>query len=74
MSSTLGAIGAKYLHSQTAFAFAAAPATYGSGVVYVLGSHHVISYWWLALALCCAALPLAVLLNMQRHARAVRTA
>jgi hypothetical protein len=74
MPRTPAATGAKYVHTQIAFAFAAAPTTYGSGVVYVLGSHHVISYWWLALTLCWAAIPLAVLLSLQRHERATRTA
>jgi hypothetical protein len=74
MPGTPAATGAKHFHPHIAFAFAAAPTTYGSGVAYVLGSHHVISYWWLVLTLCWAVIPLAVFLGLQRYARAMRTA
>jgi hypothetical protein len=74
MPATPAAVGDRYFHPHIAFAFAAAPAAYGSGVVYILGSHHVISYWWLALTLCLAVIPPAAFLGLQRYAHAMRTA
>ena len=44
-----------------AFAFAVAPVTFGSAIVCVLAGRHIISYWWLALTLGWAIVPLLVL-------------
>ena len=43
------------------FAVTLAPVTAGGAVIGELASHHVLGYWWLAVPLGCAAVPLAVL-------------
>jgi hypothetical protein len=57
-----------------AFAFALAPVIFGSLVVYLLASNHLISYWWLALTLGWAVIPLAILVRALRYARRVQPA
>jgi hypothetical protein len=57
-----------------AFAVAMTPVTLGSLVVYVLASNHLISYWWLAVALGWAIVPLAILVRARRYARRVQPA
>ena len=43
------------------FAVTLAPVTAGGAVIGELASRHVLGYWWLAVPLGCAAVPLAVL-------------
>jgi hypothetical protein len=57
-----------------AFAFAAAPVTFGSAAVCALAGNRLISYWWLALTLGWAVVPLAVLARADRCQRQVRAA
>jgi len=52
-----------------AFAFAVAPVTFGSAIVCVLAGKHIISYWWLALTLGWAIVPLLVLARAHRYER-----
>jgi hypothetical protein len=61
--------GARLTQLHMAFAFAVTPVTFGSLVIYVLASHHLISYWWLAFTLGWAIVPLGILLRSPRHAR-----
>lgn len=65
---------AKLIRMQIAFAFAAAPATFGTVVVVALGSRHAISYWWLAFSLGWIVVPLSVYLRTQRFVRRLRSA
>ena len=57
-----------------AFAFAVAPVTFGSAIVCVLAGKHIISYWWLALTLGWAIVPLAVLARTRRCERQAQQA
>jgi hypothetical protein len=57
-----------------AFAFALAPVTLGSLVVYVLASNHLISHWWLALTFGWAIVPLVILVRAHGYARRVHQA
>jgi hypothetical protein len=61
--------GAKLIRMQIAIALATVPATFGTAVACVLAGNHLISYWWLAVTLGSAGVPLAVFLRMQRYAR-----
>jgi len=74
MPRTPASAAAKLIRMQVAFALAAAPATFGTAVICVLASNHLVSYWWLALTLGWAGVPLAVFLRMDRSARQVRAA
>jgi hypothetical protein len=44
------------------FAVTLAPVTFGGAVIYLLARDHVLGYWWLALPLGGAVVPLAVLI------------
>ena len=61
MPRTPASAGVKLNNMYIAFAFAVAPVTFGSAIVCVLAGKHIISYWWLALTLGWAIVPLAVL-------------
>ena len=50
-------------------ALAAAPVTFGNAVAGALAVSHVISWWWLAVTLGWAAIPLAVFARSVRYAR-----
>lgn len=73
MPGTSPSVGAKLARMQIVFALAAVPATFGTAVVCVLGINHFISYWWLALCLGWAVIPLSVFLHVQRYLRRVRS-
>jgi hypothetical protein len=73
MPRTPASAAAKLIRMQVAFALAA-PATFGTAVICVLASNHLVSYWWLALTLGWAGVPLAVFPRMDRSARQVRAA
>ncbi len=66
--------GAKLAQMYVAFAFALAPVTFGSLIVYVLANHHLISYWWLALTFGWATVPLAILVRALRYGRRIQRA
>jgi hypothetical protein len=51
------------------FALTLAPAVFGSAVLYTLGRHHVLGYWWVSVPLGFLAAPLAILLSGLRTAR-----
>ena len=57
-----------------AFAFAVAPVAFGSAAVCALAGNRLISYWWLALTLGWAVVPLAVLARGNRYQRQARVA
>lgn len=59
----------KLTRMSVAYGVALAPVGLGSAVVYVFASHHLISYWWLALTLGWAIVPLAILVRAVRYAR-----
>ena len=61
--------GVRLVRMHVAFAFVLTPVTFGSLVVYILASHHLISYWWLALTLGWGIVPLAILVRALRYAR-----
>jgi hypothetical protein len=51
------------------FAVTAVPVSSGTPVAIVLGSHHVISYWWAAAAVAWAAVPFGVMVHARRYLR-----
>jgi hypothetical protein len=53
-------VGVKLNQMYIAFGFVLAPVTFGSAIVCVLAGKHIISYWWLALTLGWAIVPLLV--------------
>ena len=61
MPRTPASAGVKLSQMYIAFAFAVASVTFGSAIVCVLAGRHIISYWWLALTLGWAIVPLLVL-------------
>jgi hypothetical protein len=69
MPQTPASAGVKLNQMYIAFAFAVAPVTFGSAIVCVLAGKHIISYWWLALTLGWAIVPLAVLARARRQAK-----
>ena len=74
MPRTPASAAVKLIRTQVAFAMTAAPATLGTAVICVLAGNHLVSYWWLALTLGSAGVPLALFLRMQHYARAARPA
>ena len=69
MPRTPAPAGVRLVRLHVAFAFALTPVTFGSLVVYVLASNHLISYWWLALTVGWGIVPLAILVRALRYAR-----
>ena len=69
MTQTPASAGVKLNQMYIAFAFAVAPVTFGSAIVCVLAGKHIISYWWLALTLGWAIVPLLVLARAHRYER-----
>ena len=69
MPRTPATAGVRLARMYVAFAFALTPVTFGSVVVYILASNHLISYWWLALTVGWAIVPLAILVCALRYAR-----
>lgn len=51
------------------FAVAVAPVSFGAPVAIVLGSQHVISYWWAAAAVVWAVVPFGVMVHARRYLR-----
>jgi hypothetical protein len=74
MPRTPASAAVKLIRMQVAFALAAAPAAFGTAIICVLAGNHLVSYWWLALTLGWAGVPLALFLRMQRYARRVHAA
>jgi hypothetical protein len=74
MLRTSASAGAKLNLMLIAFAFTAFPVTFGSAIVCVLAGRRLISYWWLALTVGWAVVPLAVLLGAIGYQRRVRAA
>jgi len=66
--------GVRLARLHIAFSFALTPVTFGSLVVYVLASQHMVSYWWLALTLGWAVVPLAILARVRDCAPAAKGA
>lgn len=69
MPRTPASAGGKLTLMSIAFGLALIPVTLGSPAVYVFASNHLISYWWLALTLGWAVVPLAILVRALRYAR-----
>jgi hypothetical protein len=69
MPQTPAPAAAKLIRTQIAFAVTAAPVTFGTAVICGLASTHLTSYWWLALSLGWAGVPLTIFVRMRRYAR-----
>jgi len=69
MPRSSSSVSAKFARMQIALALAAAPLTFATSVVWVLGISHSISYWWLALSLGWTIAPLSFFLRLQGYAR-----
>jgi hypothetical protein len=63
--------GVKLARMHIALALTLAPALFGSMAVYLLARSHLISYWWLALTLGSAIIPLVIFVRSLRYARQV---
>ena len=74
MPRTRASAGARLNQAHVAFAFAVTPVTLGTLVVCALAGSRLISYWWLALPLGWAIVPLAILVRACRYARQVQPA
>jgi hypothetical protein len=74
MPRTPASAGVKLYQIYIAFAFAVTPVTFGSAIVCVLAGKHIISYWWLALTLGWAVVPLAVFARARRYERRAQQA